>query len=342
MSEQKTLRYGLVGCGRISGKHLQGIAQADGAELAAVCDCKPTALAAAMAASPGVRQYASYTAMLRDPAIDIVSICTPSGLHAEMALAAAAAGKHALIEKPMAMNSRDARRVMQAFRKAGKTVAVVLQNRFNAPVVHLRSLGPTLGLLRCISANVFWYRPQSYYEDEWHGTRAMDGGVLMNQGTHYVDIVLHLAGKPVASVSAFGGTLGHVMEMEDTVTVNVRFTDGTVGNIQANTISTPENFEGSVTLFYEHATVKIAGTGLNTIVYWKGRGEETLETTRPEIISDIYGNHHGTVIRHVTDAILHGQPLVLTATEGYKSLALIEAAYRSLQTGRIVHLGRKV
>jgi hypothetical protein len=182
----------------------------------------------------------------------VINICTPSGLHARMGIEAAQAGKHVVVEKPMALTIQDADALIAACAQANVTLTVVLQNRYNPPMQDLKALVESgrLGRLLLGNATVRWYRPQSYYEDGWHGTRAMDGGALMNQSIHHIDALQWLMGD-VDSVFAYGATLAHCMECEDIGVAVWKFRSGALGVIEGSTVTWPENLEGSVAIFGE-------------------------------------------------------------------------------------------
>ncbi len=328
---KKTFNVCVVGCGHISSNHCQAIIKNKYTFLYGLCDIDLHRLKKTAAAYSVVNTYTDYASVLADSKIDIISICTPSGLHADMAVLAAKHGKHVILEKPMAMTTAQARKINNAFAKSTGRLMVVLQNRFNPTVLFFKKYKNKLGKLLYSSTQTYWYRPQKYYSDGWHGTNSMDGGVLMNQGTHYVDMLLYLTEKRVKKVSAFKATLAHKMEAEDCITANILFTDGTIANIQANTFSYPKNFEGSITLFYEKATVKIGGVAMNEIVYWKGSGESIIRNLKTESIANIYGNGHAAVYKNFIDHIRQGKPLATGYEEGIKSLELIEKIYNSAE-----------
>lgn len=333
----KTIRFGIIGCGRISSKHLDGIIHAEHAELTAVSDVSQERMDV-LTKNHKASLYLDYHELLNDPSVDVVTICTPSGLHAEIAIQAAKAGKHVLLEKPMALSSIDAKNIREAFIESKTTVGIVFQNRYNQAVSSVKAYEEKLGKLNYINAQVYWYRDQRYYDDAWHGTQAMDGGVLTNQGSHYVDLVLYFKKSKVEKVSAFGATLKHKMECEDTVTVNLAFEDGTIGNIQANTITYPSNLEGALTLFYDRATIKIGGPALNKIQYWMGDFEEVLQQSHVEQIENVYGNGHRKVIQNMVNHLLGAEELFIPGSEGIGPVEVIEGAYRSIKSGSVINL----
>jgi UDP-N-acetyl-2-amino-2-deoxyglucuronate dehydrogenase len=243
-----------------------------------------------------------------------------------------------LVEKPIALSLDDADRMIQAARVHNRLLGVVLQNRYNSPMRQLRHLIDDGGLGRLYLGNacVRWYRPQSYYEDDWHGTWAMDGGALMNQSIHHIDALQWLMGAP-ESVFTYSATLAHRMEAEDVGVSVIRFRGGALGSVEGSTVTYPENMEGSVAIFGEHGSLKVGGTALNRKVIWKLRDalEQERETlTRDEIDpSSVYGQSHKAVIADMAAAIRENRQPQTHGREGRKSLALVLAMYESARTG---------
>jgi len=265
-------------------------------------------------------------------------------MHAAMAIEAMQAGKHVIVEKPMAMNLRDADRMIATAEALGVQLCVILQNRYNPPMQDLRRVVDEgkLGRLLLGNATVRWYRPQEYYEDGWHGTWAMDGGALMNQSIHHIDALQWLMGD-VESVFAYTVTLAHKMEAEDVGVVALRFKSGALGTIEGSTVTYPENLEGSVALFGEHGSVKVGGTALNRKVIWKIEGE--LEHERELLTRDqvdppsVYGTSHKFVIADMLAAIRENRAPRTNGREARKSVALVLAIYESARTGKPVQMG---
>jgi UDP-N-acetyl-2-amino-2-deoxyglucuronate dehydrogenase len=336
------LNFGLIGCGRVAPRHAESLRNLDGACLAAVADVQESR-ARRFAHDYGTEAYTDYRRLLDRPDIDVITICTPSGLHAGMAIAALQAGKHVLVEKPMALALSDADAMLAASRAARRKLGVVLQNRYNPPMQDLRRAVDEgrLGRLLLGNATVRWYRPQEYYEDGWHGTWAMDGGALMNQSIHHIDALQWLLGEP-ASVTAYTATLAHRMEAEDTGIALIRFRSGALGVVEGSTITYPENLEGSVALFGEHGSVKIGGTALNRKVLWKIQCE--LEHERELLVRDqvdppsVYGYSHQAVIADMAAAVREDREPKTHGVEARKSVALVLAMYESARTGRPVSM----
>lgn len=343
--EMETLNFGIIGCGRIAPRHgqaLQSLEASHHLKLAAACDIVESRVYH-FSQTFGCSAYTDYQTLLENPDIQVVNICVPSGLHAQIGIDAAKAGKHLLVEKPIALNLADADALISACEQAGVTLGVVLQNRFNPPMRDLRALvdSGALGRLMLGNATVRWYRPQEYYEDEWHGTWAMDGGALMNQSIHHIDALQWLMGD-VESVFAYAGTLGHRMEAEDVGVAVLRFKNGAIGGIEGSTITWPENLEGSVALFGERGSVKVGGTALNRKVFWKVEGQ--LEHEREMLMREsvdppsVYGYSHREQIIEMAAAIREGRTPSTHGREARRSLALVCAIYESVRTRREVTL----
>ena len=337
-----TVRFGLIGCGRVAPRHAQSLIQLPETQIVSVADIREDR-ARRFSAEYGAQAYTDYHDMLARPDIDAVTVCVPSGLHAQVAIDVLQAGKHVLVEKPIALNLADADRMIATARKAGLRLGVVLQNRYNSPVQQVRTLidQGRLGKLYLGSVCVRWYRPQSYYEDGWHGTLSMDGGALMNQSIHHLDALQWFMG-PVASVYAYTATLAHTMESEDVGVAVVRFRSGALATIEGSTLTWPQNLEGSVAVFGEHGSVKVGGTALSRITLWKVDGELEREA---EILTGqrvdpptVYGYSHREVIHDFARALLDGREPSTPGPEALKSLALVLAIYESARTGREVQL----
>jgi UDP-N-acetyl-2-amino-2-deoxyglucuronate dehydrogenase len=336
------IRFGLIGCGRVAPRHAQSLQQLSEAELAAVADIKPSR-ADHFAADYGATPYYDHRTLLGRDDIDAVSICVPSGLHAQVALDALNAGKHVLVEKPITLSLADADRMIAAAAARDLKLGVVLQNRYNSPMQQVRRLVDEgrLGRLNLGSATVRWYRPQSYYEDGWHGTIAMDGGALMNQSIHHIDALQWFMG-PVAAVQAYTATRAHEMEAEDVGVAVLRFANGALGTVEGSTLTWPQNLEGSVAIFGEHGSVKIGGTALNRITLWKVEGqlenEAELLTSQRVDPPSVYGYSHREVIHDFACAVRDDRRPGTTGSEARKSLELVLAIYESARTGKEIQL----
>jgi predicted dehydrogenase len=341
------LRVALLGCGRIAKRHAQllGDGVITGAKLAAVADIAYPR-AEAVGQQFRVPSFSSLEAMLdrAGAGIDVVSILTPSGLHAEHAVTVAGYGKHVISEKPMALTLESADRMIRACDEAGVRLFVVKQNRFNVPVQRLRRAlqEGRFGKLVLGTVRVRWCRTQEYYDqDAWRGTWALDGGVLANQASHHVDLLEWMMGD-VASVFARATTALVKIEAEDTAVATLRFQNGALGIIEATTAARPRDLEGSISILGEKGCVEIGGFAVNEMRVWafsdpRDEDRDVLERFSVNPPS-VYGFGHQAYYEHVVDCIVNGAPQLVDGLEGRRSLELISAIYESIETGREVSL----
>jgi UDP-N-acetyl-2-amino-2-deoxyglucuronate dehydrogenase len=343
----RKIRFALVGCGRISGNHFDALDRhKDRAELVAVCDIDPEALARAEARTkaPGFR---SLDAVLAGSDPDIVILSTPSGLHADQAIQVAGTGRHVMTEKPMATRWRDGKRMVQACDQAGVHLFVVKQNRRNATLQLLRRAVEKrrFGRIYMVNINVFWTRPQSYYDSAaWRGTWEFDGGAFMNQASHYVDLLDWLIG-PVESVQAYTATLARNIQVEDTGVVSIRWRTGALGSMNVTMLTYPKNLEGSITIIGEKGTVRIGGVAVNKIEHWEfadtDPDDKSVEQASYDTTS-VYGFGHPLYYDNVIKA-LRGEAMPDTdGREGLHSLEILIATYISARDGRRVALPLEV
>lgn len=336
-SSTKTFRVGLVGCGRISKNHFDALSKVEGLSLTAVADTD--FLRAEKAAEAlGVTPYASLDEMLKRADVDVVTICTPSGLHAAQGVQVAKAGKHVVTEKPMAISLTQADELIRATDDAGVQLFVVKQNRLNPPVQLLKRAVDKGRFGRIYMANVTvrWQRPQDYYDAEpWRGTWEFDGGAITNQASHYVDLVQWLVG-PVESVMAKTATQARRIEAEDSGIGILKFRSGALGVIEVNVLTYPKNLEGSITILGEKGSVKIGGTAVNKVETWQFADyddDDKLVDAASTNPPNVYGFGHEGYYRNVL-AVLRGESRPETdGRAGRKSLELILGIYESAKTG---------
>jgi UDP-N-acetyl-2-amino-2-deoxyglucuronate dehydrogenase len=343
----RRIRFALVGCGRISGNHFDALDRhKDRAELVAVCDIDPEALANAetRTEAPGFR---SLDALLAGSDPDIVILSTPSGLHADQAIQVAATGRHVMTEKPMATRWRDGKRMVQACDQAGVHLFVVKQNRRNATLQLLRRAVEKrrFGRIYMVNINVFWARPQSYYDSaSWRGTWEFDGGAFMNQASHYVDLLDWLIG-PVESVQAYTATLARNIQVEDTGVVSIRWRTGALGSMNVTMLTYPKNLEGSITIIGEKGTVRIGGVAVNKIEHWEFADSDPDDKAVDQASYDttsVYGFGHPQYYDNVIKS-LRGEAMPDTdGREGLHSLEILIATYISARDGRRVALPLEV
>jgi len=356
----RRIRIALVGCGRISANHIRAIAlHHERAELVAICDTLTSRLEQAQgvireaaAKYPGAATnpvvFNGYNALLQANAsgsipIDLVVLATPSGLHPGQVIAAAEAGLHVCTEKPMATRWDDGVAMVRACDAAGVYLFVVKQNRFNSTLqlVKRQLQAGRFGRLAIVTVNVFWQRPQSYYDqDSWRGTREFDGGALMNQASHYIDLLDWLVG-PVESVSASIATLGREIEVEDTAALQLRWRNGALGTMAVTMLTYPKNLEGSITLLGETGTVRIGGPAVNQIEHWAFADQspdDALVEQASYQTTSVYGFGHPPYYANIIDALQGKDEVYCDGRDGLRSLELLTVAYRSAQNGLVTHL----
>ena len=334
----RPIRFALVGCGRISANHVQALKQHVGrAELVAVCDIRPEALAAAVAQT-GAAGFDSLTDLLSRSNADVVVLATPSGLHPLQAMQAARAGRHVLTEKPMATKWDEGMEMVRVCRDAGVKLFVVKQNRLNATLQALKQAVEQgrFGRVHMVNVNVFWTRPQSYYDDApWRGRWDMDGGAFLNQASHYVDMVDWLVG-PVDSVHAYTATLAREIEAEDTGVMSLRLRRGGLASINVTMLAYGKNFEGSITILGERGTVRIGGVAVNRIDHWEFDQvmphDDAVRAASYQTTS-VYGFGHPLYYANVIDTLRGEASAQVDGYEGLRSLEVVIAAYRSARDG---------
>lgn len=335
------IRFGIIGCGMISAFHMDAIAALEDAELAGVYD-QNTELAGSIALRYGTRRFESLQSLLEDAHIDAVCICTPSGLHARQALEAVRAGKHVLIEKPMALTLADCDSILYAARESGVRVGVVSQTRFAPSIRQVKKAleDGLLGRIVCADLSMKYFRPQAYYDNgAWRGTMAMDGGgALMNQGIHGVDLMRYLLG-PLRSITAIGGTFAHDIEVEDTLCALVAYQNGAVGMIQAAT----STFPGFPRRIEFNGTQGCILLEEERIVRWEVEGCPYYASAPQEDASggfrdptQINPQGHLQQMRNFISAVRDDTPLASDGCEGRATLKIILSAYDSMRTGETV------
>lgn len=339
----RKIRFAVVGCGRISKNHLAAIrAHSDRAELVGVCDVSQKVLHAT-ALETGAKPYTHLSTMLGDVDADVVVLTTPSGLHPEQAIEVAAAGRHVMTEKPMATRWHDGLAMVKACDEANVRLFVVKQNRRNATLQLLKNAVQSgrFGRIYMVNINVFWTRPQDYYDSSaWRGTWEFDGGAFMNQASHYVDLLDWLIG-PIESVQAYTGTLARNIEVEDSGVMSIRWRSGALGSMNVTMLTYPRNLEGSITIIGEKGTVRVGGVAVNEIQHWEFSephpDDDEVKSASYETTS-VYGYGHPLYYDNVIK-VLRGEAEPETdGREGLKSLEVLIAAYLSARDGRRVAL----
>jgi UDP-N-acetyl-2-amino-2-deoxyglucuronate dehydrogenase len=339
----RKIRFALVGCGRISANHFDALERhAERAELVGVCDIDRAALDAAMTRT-GAPGFGSLEELLARTDADAVILATPSGLHADQAVMVAEAGRHVMTEKPMATSWRDGNQMVEACDRAGVQLFVVKQNRRNATLQLLKRAvqARRFGRIFMVNINVFWSRPQAYYDSAaWRGTWEFDGGAFMNQASHYVDLLDWLIG-PVESVQAFTATLARRIEVEDTGVVSIRWRTGALGSMNVTMLTYPKNLEGSITILGETGTVRVGGVAVNRIDHWEFAephpDDELVEQASYETTS-VYGFGHPAYYDNVIQSLRGEATPETDGREGLRSLEILIATYLSARDGTRVAL----
>lgn len=343
------MKYALIGCGRIAVNHIKAAVN-NHLEISAVCDPIPEAMEVLLAKhglekDDTIHRYTDYKEMIEAEHPTLVGIATESGLHAEIALYCIDHGVNLIIEKPMAMSIADADEIIRRSEEKGVKVSACHQNRFNVAVQETRKAleAGRFGKLSHGSIHVRWNRNQDYYtQAPWRGTWAQDGGCLMNQCIHGIDLLRWMMGDEVEEV--YGVTrqqFHHYLEAEDVGMAVVKFKNGAIGTIEGTTNVYPKNLEETLYIFGETGTVKIGGTSTNNIDVWNFADEGEADTKNKglqEATSNVYGNGHTSLYADVIDAIEHDRKPYVDAVAGRNALEMILAIYKSQQTGAPVQL----
>ena len=341
--KNRMIRIAIVGCGRISKNHFSSIEEhSEDIQLVSICDTDPTVLKKHQK-EYNVNAYSSLEGMLKTEELDLIALCTPSGVHSEQAIMIANFGINVLTEKPMATRWADGLEMVKACDKAGKFLFVVKQNRRNATLQLLKQAidEKRFGRIYMVQINVFWTRPQEYYDSaKWRGTWELDGGAFMNQASHYVDLIEWLIG-PVDSVQAMTATQARDIEVEDTGVMNIRWRSGALGSMNVTMLTYPKNYEGSITVIGEKGTVRIGGVAVNEIKQWefndKRDYDDQVQSASYKTTS-VYGFGHVLYYQNVIDVLNKKKAPEIDGREGLKSLEVLIAAYLSARDGHTVSL----
>ena len=343
------MNYALIGCGRIATNHMKAAVN-NGLKIVAVCDVKPEAMETLLAKhgleqDASIKRYTDYKQMLAENSIELASIATESGNHAEIALYCIDQGVNLIIEKPMAMNMQDAEEIIRRSEAKGVKVSACHQNRFNVAIQELRRAveAGRFGKLSHGSIHVRWNRDRGYYDQApWRGTWAQDGGCLMNQCIHGIDLLRWMMGDEVEEVYGVTQQQFHdYLECEDIGMAVVKFKNGAVGTIEGTTNVYPKNLEETLYLFGETGTVKIGGTSTNNIDVWNFAVESEADQKNKglqEATSNVYGNGHTSLFADMIEAIQQDRKPYVDAVAGRNALEMILAIYQSAATGKPVKL----
>ena len=338
----RKIRIAIVGCGRISKNHFGSIEKhQEYIELVAICDTDPTVLKEHEERYK-VPAYRSLEAMLESEDLDVVTLCTPSGLHPTQAEIIASSGIHVMTEKPMATRWPYGLAMVNACDRANVRLFVVKQNRRNSTLQLLKRAvqEKRFGQIKMVHLNVFWTRPQEYYDQaKWRGTWELDGGAFMNQASHYVDLVDWLIG-PVDSIQAMMSTTRDI-EVEDTGVLNIKWRNGALGSMAVTMLTYPKNLEGSITILGDKGSVKVGGVAVNDIQLWDFEDEKDYDKNVANAnyeTTSVYGFGHPLYYKNVIEVLRGEDEPETDGREGLKSLELLIAAYLSARDGKTISL----
>tara|TARA_Y100000310_G_scaffold344628_1_gene458402 strand:- start:314 stop:1354 length:1041 start_codon:yes stop_codon:yes gene_type:complete len=343
----KPVNFAILGCGKIGVRHAEKLQKVKGASLVAVCDSAKER-ADELAKKYNIKAYYDIKDLMKDPKVDFVNVCTPSGFHPDHSIQSLDAGKNVLCEKPMAFREADAHNMMEVAKKNNKMLFVVKQNRHNPPVKLVSKLlqeGKFGKPIKCV-VNVFWNRNEDYYKSEkWRGTLEMDGGTLCSQASHFVDLMLAFFGEP-KSVYALMDTKKQKIEAEDTGVIAIEFANGACGSFNYTTCVTHKNIEGSILLIGTEGTVKIGGEYLNTIEQFQVNGMDSYELEKSNAGPNDYGTYKGSMSNHdkVFEAIVakvrgedkHNGTLI-SGKPAIATVRFIEKTIESAKTGQKIY-----
>lgn len=335
MSTERKIKFAVVGCGSIGKRHVAVIDAEEKAELTAVCDIVPEAAQQLSNLYNGVPVYTDYTRLLQETDADIISICTPHGLHAPMTIEAARAKKHILVEKPMALSLEDCRTMVQAAKDNGVELFVVKQNRYNKPIALTKKAldEGKLGKVFMVQCNVMWNRHQDYYSQSgWRGKIALEGGALHTQVSHFIDLLIWWFGD-LTVAKTITDTLNHDIEIEDCGVSALRFQSGVIGSLLWTTCVYNKNYEGSITVIGEKGTIKVGGKYLNEIEFWDVQSYPLPENVEFNDLPNNYGKYQGSssnhdkTVQNIIGRLLNDRHMVVEGDEGMKTIQAIDTIY---------------
>ena len=332
------IKFAIVGCGRIAQRHAEHIKNTEGCILIACCDIVGEK-ASLLAEKYNAMAYENIDNILNNDDIDIISVCSPNGLHAEHSIKGLRSGKHILCEKPMALSSFDCGEMIQQAEKSNKRLFIIKQNRYNPPVKAVKELisNGKLGKIYNIQLSCFWNRNEDYYKNSWKGTKELDGGTLFTQFSHFIDLLFFLNGD-IKETKSFGDNFQHknIIEFEDSGVVALKFKNGAIGTINYTVNSFRKNMEGSLTIFAEKGTIKIGGQYLNELEYFEVADMETPTELEKGNKANNYGQYQGSMSNHdkvyqnVVQVLNHNASITTNMFEGLKTIEIIENIYEQI------------
>ncbi|MGB6152092.1 MAG: Gfo/Idh/MocA family oxidoreductase [Pricia sp.] len=335
--EKDTLKFAVVGCGHIGKRHVSVISAEADAQLVAVCDTDSEKLGIEAVTASGAKTYTDFQQMLAEADFDVICICTPHGLHANMSIAAAKAGKHILVEKPMGLSVSESEEMIRVAEEEGVRLFVVKQNRYNTPIkLTQKALNENrLGKIFMVQCNVMWNRNQAYYrQSPWRGKKDSEGGALHTQVSHFLDLMVWWFGE-IKESKTIMDTLNHDIEIEDAGVSALRFESGVIGSLFWTTCVYNGNYEGSITIIGEKGTIKIGGKYLNEIEFWDVQSYPLPADQEFDDKPNEYGTYQGSSSNHdqlihsLISQIIEDRRGVVEGEEGMKTIKAIEKIYQN-------------
>jgi predicted dehydrogenase len=331
------IQFAIIGCGRIAQRHAEHIHKFG--KLVAVCDTVKEKADAMAKQYNATAYYDAADLLANEKSIDVVSVCSPNGLHAQHSIQGLKAGFHVLCEKPMAINVNDCGEMIKTAERYNKRLFAIKQNRFNPPVEAVKNIidEGKLGKIFSVQLTCFWNRNEDYYRNSWKGTKDLDGGTLYTQFSHFVDLLYWMVGD-IKDVEAYTANYAHqgIIEFEDTGVVILKFQNGAIGTINYTVNSYGKNMEGSLSIFGEKGTVKIGGQYLNELEYQNIEGYK-IENLPVGNTANNYGNYQGSMSNHdkvyqnLVDVLTNNASISTSAFEGLKTVEIIDKIYYKAQ-----------
>lgn len=333
----KKLNIGLIGCGRVSKCHFEAIKNNDKTmQLTAVCDRnKDKALSAAKQTNANI--YTNIDDMLKNEHLDAVAVCTPNGFHYENAKKILQNNINVIIEKPLTLSFKEGKDLIKLAKKKGKHIFLIHQNRFNPTIQCVKKAldKGAFGKIYMITSNIFWYRDEDYYKNpSWHGSKKIDGGAFITQGSHYTDIMNWFAGDKLKSIYAIGKTLERNIETEDCGSAIIEWKNGVIGNVNLSVLAYNENYEGSITILGQNGLVKIGGVALNKIIDWKFKNPVKQFCNVSYDVDSVYGYGHTPYYEGVSQTLLKGKPFIISNDDTIASLQVLCGIVDSMNKGK--------
>lgn len=343
----KKLKFAIIGCGRISYKHVEALIENKAeSELVATCDVilenaeakRDEYINKSGNSNSKIKVYKDYKEMIENEEIDVVTIATESGYHPEIAIYCMNKGKHVIVEKPMALSIKDSEEMIKTSKENNVKISICHQNRFNKPIQKLKEAvdKEKFGKIINGTARILWNRNMGYYEQApWRGTWELDGGTLMNQCIHNIDLLQWMMGEEVDTVYSQCDTFIRDIEAEDFGAIMIRFKNGAIGIVEGSACVYPKNLEETLSIFGEKGTVVIGGLAVNELETWRfdGENEDEVKKELKVEIDNVYGKGHTPLFKDVIDSINFNREPLINGEAGKKAMSIILAAYKSRQTG---------